>query len=95
MTTEPKPKLGDLPHWPRLLSVEQAAAYVGVSVNAFRARIGKMWPAAVSVGKRRLYDRAALDEAIDGLTGMDKSAASEPDEEDPTDAMRRVRGYHG
>ena len=42
--TETRPRLSDLPNWPRLLSAEQAAAYVGVSRNAFEARIGNPWP---------------------------------------------------
>ena len=36
----PKLALADLPNWPRLLSAEQAAAYVGVSVNTFMGRVG-------------------------------------------------------
>ena len=66
--TTPKPALAALPHWPRLLSEEQAAAYVGVSASSFRERIGDPWPAAIRIGRRRLYDRLALDSAVDGLS---------------------------
>ena len=37
MSTDGRPRLGDMPYWPRILS-EEAAAYVGLSVNTFRAR---------------------------------------------------------
>lgn len=59
--TAAKIKPGDLPNWPRLLSREMAAAYVGVSPNAFDAfRIP-----ALKIGTRRLYDRIALDQWVD------------------------------
>ncbi len=64
----PKPGLVDMPHWPRLLSVEQAAAYVGLSVNAFSERIGNPWPPGIRIGRRKLFDRLALDRAVDGLS---------------------------
>ena len=59
--------LSDLPNWPRLLSRAQAAAYVGLSEPAFGDRVGKVWPEAVSLGKRKLWDRRELDEAVDRL----------------------------
>ena len=40
MSTDGRPRLGDMPYWPRMLSEEEAAAYVGLSVNTFRARTG-------------------------------------------------------
>ena len=64
----PKPQLADLPHWPRLLSVEQAAAYVGVSASSFVQRIGNPWPAALRIGRRKLFDRLAIDRAVDDLS---------------------------
>lgn len=86
MSTEGRVLLGDMPNWPRFLSEEQAAAYVGLSVNTFRARIGKPWPQAVRMGRRKLYDRAAIDRVADRL--------SEPAEQDPTEAIRRARKRH-
>lgn len=53
---------------PRLLSREQAAAYVGLSANQFdeEVRAGR-FPASVAlyVTRRRLWDRSALDAALD------------------------------
>lgn len=55
-----------LPHWPRLMSAEQAAAYCGLSDEAFRQHI-KVAP--VRFGRRVLYDRAKIDTWVDGLAG--------------------------
>ena len=81
--TDRKPVLADLPNWPRLLSEGQAATYVGVSLSAFRARIGNPWPAALRIGRRKVYDRIALDRAVDAL--------SRPAPESPAEAVRRGR----
>lgn len=58
---------------------ETAAEYVGVSLAQFRAEVEKgIWPRAVARGCRRnTYDRAAIDKAIDRLSGM-----HDPDEAD-------------
>ena len=64
----PKPALADLPHWPRLLSTEEAAAYVGISVNTFTGRIGDLWPEPIRIGRRVLFDRCAIDRAVDSLS---------------------------
>ena len=82
-----KPALADMPQWPRLLSEEQAAAYVGLSLNAFRARIGNPWPAAIRIGRRKLYDRNALDRTVDGL-------APRESESSPKEQIRRGREHH-
>ena len=67
--TNPMPSLSDMPNWPRLLSEEQAAAYVGVSRNTFRGMVGSLWPEPVpGFGRRRLYDKEALDKAVDGIS---------------------------
>lgn len=60
-----------LPNWPRLLSREQAAAYVGVSPNLFDAEMKKgLWPQPIKRGDskraRLTWDRLALDRSIDG-----------------------------
>lgn len=56
-----------LPDWPRLLSAELAAAYVGVSLSGFAAQVGRIWPAPARIGRRTLWDRKDLDEAVDRL----------------------------
>ena len=66
--TDSKPDPGDLPHWPRLLSLEEAARYVGVSVNNFKSRVGDLWPEPIRFGRRTLYDKDALDRTVDGLS---------------------------
>ena len=66
--TGAKPALAELPHWPRLLSADQAAAYVGLSLNTFVARIGNPFPAPIRFGRRRLFDRLAIDRAVDALS---------------------------
>lgn len=50
---------------PRGLSLEQSAAYLGVSVNLFERLVadGQM-PAAKRLGGRKLWDRIALDRAF-------------------------------
>ncbi len=77
----------NLPHWPRLLSRDLAAAYVGLSVNALEQRIGAPWPAPIRVGRRKLYDRDALDRAVDALTRAEASA--------PAEKIRRERRHAG
>jgi len=56
--------MADLPYWPRLLSVDQAAAYVGVSGPTFTANCPVQ---AYKIGSRTLYDRQALDRWVDGM----------------------------
>lgn len=59
-----------LPNWPRGLSREQAAAYVGVSATAFAVQVEEgIWPKGVRVKGRVLWDRLALDRAFDDLSG--------------------------
>jgi predicted DNA-binding transcriptional regulator AlpA len=59
-----------LPHWPRLMSVDIAAAYVSVSASTFRAGVESgTWPKPYRLGKLTRWDRAALDKAVDRLAG--------------------------
>ena len=53
---------------PRLLSREQAAAYVGVGVTKFDEMVadGRM-PRAKRIDGRKVWDRHRLDSAIDDL----------------------------
>ena len=52
--------------WPRGLSEDQAAAYVGVSHNKFVAEVeAGLWPKAERRGGRKIFDRERIDEAWD------------------------------
>ena len=69
-----------LPHWPRLLSRELAAAYCGVSADTFdrliderRLPISKAFPGV----RRSLWDRRLLDDAIDRMSGIGAGSADE------------------
>lgn len=66
-------RLADLPFWPRLLSREEAARYLGVSVDVFDDEVKSgVWPRGTSRGARggRLtWDRLGLDHAADGMSG--------------------------
>lgn len=57
---------------PRLLSEEQAAAYLGRSKNAFRAQVenGTLPKPSDKNGNRNLWDRQLLDRHIDVLSGI-------------------------
>lgn len=70
--------MSDLP--PRFLRAEQAAAYLGVSVDTFRAEVAAgMWPPPIRRGARTLtWDRLALDKAADTLMLSGKTEAGSP-----------------
>lgn len=53
--------------WGRLLGVEDAAAYLGVSEGTFRSYVTVR---PVHLGKRVLYDRLQLDRFADSLSGL-------------------------
>lgn len=55
-----------LPDWPRLMSIELAASYMGLSANTFR----NLDIVPLNVGKRVLYDRRSLDIYADRLAGQ-------------------------
>jgi hypothetical protein len=71
--TAAREDLRDLPDWPRRMSREQAAAYVGVSESHFDKQVrAGILPGPIAWGGRQLWDRKALDLACDieiGLTG--------------------------
>ena len=73
----PKLALADMPDWPRMLTEEEAAGYVRMSVTAFRDRIGNPWPAPIRFGRRKVYDRLALDRAVDALSRQKPQSPSE------------------
>lgn len=61
--------IADLPFWPRHLSRDLAAAYVGVSADTFDDEVRRgLWPPGErrgAKGGRITWDRAALDERSD------------------------------
>ena len=74
--------LPDLPYWPRYLSREQAAMYVGVSPDTFDMEVQDgLWPAPRrrgSKGGRLTWDRSALDAAADRASGLSDPGESAP-----------------
>lgn len=69
--------LADLPYWPRWMSRDQAASYVGVSPNLFDAEVeAGVWPKPERRGthksrKPRLtWDRKLLDRTSDARSGL-------------------------
>lgn len=55
-----------LPNWPRLMSVNLAAAYLSISPTTLR----QQGPKIIRIGRRVLYDRADLDAWADALNGQ-------------------------
>ncbi|WP_158626139.1 hypothetical protein [Arsenicitalea aurantiaca] len=56
----------------RVLNRKEAASYVGVSVAYFSQLVrDKQLPASLPLGSVQRWDRAALDAAIDQLSGLD------------------------
>lgn len=74
--------ISDLPFWPRLLSHEEAARYVGVSVDVFDTEVrAGVWPPAQRRGERggRLtWDRLALDRAADRASHLESPTEPAP-----------------
>jgi hypothetical protein len=65
----------DLPDWPRLMSEELAARYLGLGATTLES----LPIAAKRIGRRKLYDRRDLDRWADALGGqpLDTTAAEE------------------
>ena len=64
--TARKTDISGLPDWPRGLSLEQAAAYVGVSPGKFKEEVAEgLWPKPWKRGRRLIWDRMALDKVFD------------------------------
>jgi hypothetical protein len=60
-----------IPFWPRLLSAELSAAYLGLSERTFLDRVSKhMLPAGRKIGARLLWHIKILDEYSDALFGL-------------------------
>jgi hypothetical protein len=96
--------LVDLPFWPRLLSREEAARYVGVSPAVFEGEVKQgVWPPALRRGARQgrqTWDRLALDRAADQASGLAEApravAAAETERADAKAALLvAVEGYTG
>lgn len=79
---------------PRLMDIACAAFYVGLSASTFRARVDAgQYPEPRREGRRCLWDRAALDAAIDGASGRGGS----PDGRDYAEeakAIARIEARH-
>lgn len=61
---------------PRGLAREQAAAYVGLSPNSFDLAVAEgRLPQPIRFNRRAVWDRLALDRALDIMSGL----AAEPD----------------
>jgi hypothetical protein len=73
-----RPGLTELPFWPRLLSHDEAARYVGVSTKVFDQEVRQgIWPPALRRGARggRLtWDRVSLDKAADRAASVEEAA---------------------
>jgi hypothetical protein len=76
MTRAARFSQADLPDWPRLMSVDLASAYLGLSATTLREK----GPAAKAYGKRRLYDRHDLDRWADRLGGQPLTMAEQKQE---------------
>lgn len=88
-----------MPYWPRFLSRDQAAAYVGVSPNVFDAEVvSGVWPRPMKRGERGghlTWDRSLLDSAADHAAALPKvveraSPIANPDL--ATEVRNRLRG---
>jgi hypothetical protein len=69
----------ELPGWPRLLSRDLAAAYVGVSTPTFEACVKRgQWPQPLRFGVRVLYDRVAIDRVVDAYSNIGEQPDTGP-----------------
>jgi hypothetical protein len=70
--------LADCPSWPRYLTREVAATYLGVSVDVFDNEVRNgIWPAAFRRGGRGgklTWDKRLIDAAADRVSGLSDQA---------------------
>ena len=78
-----KRSISELPFWPRYLSREEAARYVGVSADVFELEVSAgLWPQPRrrgGKGGRLTWDRALLDATADKDSGIDKDQSAAPE----------------
>lgn len=74
--TAARADLKGLPDWPRGLSRDQAAAYVGISVGLFDRKIAPRVPCLL-IGARKLWDRTVLDRYLDAYGTSDQHETKE------------------
>ncbi len=80
-TSASRERLARLGITPRGLSLEEAAAYVGLAPATFLAEVeARVFPPHVGLdaSRRRIWDRAALDKAFDKLSGLRQRNPSDP-----------------
>lgn len=66
------------PHWPRGLSRLRAAAYIGVTPQAFDRMVAEgQMPEPMKFGGVRRWDKLAVDRAFDSLFGTETDLAGE------------------
>lgn len=77
---------------PRGLSLEEAAAYVGLSAGAFlRGVEQRIYPRPISQpSQRKVWDRRTLDRAMDALSGLDARADLMPHHETDDEIDRAI-----
>lgn len=75
--TAPRAPLAELPDWPRLLSADAGAAYTSTSVPTFESWARQLGVQPIRHGKRKLYDRRAIDAALDRLSGTGAASGRE------------------
>lgn len=73
---------------PRVLDLDLAAAYVGLCADAFLAAVADgLYPMPIAHGRRRQWDRLALDRALDRRSKLD---AHSPKQETPDAIMAAI-----
>lgn len=77
----------------RCFDRKEAASYVGVSAGTFDSlvKLGQM-PKPIRLKRRKVWDHAALDQAIDGLSGISSATSNLAEAETPLDVWRRKHG---
>ncbi len=56
---------------PRLLTRAEAATYLGRSARTFDAEVAEgVWPSAIRSGRKKVWDRVALDRKVDLYSGF-------------------------
>ena len=65
--------------WPRGLSREQAAAYVGLGTTFFKQLVAEeKFPKPVKIGARLVWDIRELDAAFDSLKDSEQDGGQNP-----------------